>query len=165
MTTIRRCVRHDDRGAALILAIGFVLMVGAISAGLASLATSSLNNRATLEGVRNREYAADAAVQLAIGQVRGVAGSALSACATAASSTTVTVNSVTIRVEWKNACGTIRVADGTIVAQHDVIFTACENTGAACTDAALIIRAQINFQQLGTGAVTKTFVQSWNVAR
>lgn len=165
MTRERPRPQHTDSGAALILAIGFVLMVGAISAGLAGLATSSLNNRTTLVGVRNREYAADGAVQQAIAQVRAAGGSPLAACASATGSMVATLNSVAIRVDWKNACGVVRATDGTVVAQHNVIFTACDSTGAACVDSTLIIRAQVNFQQAGSGAVTKTFVQSWNVNR
>lgn len=165
MTAVRTPVRHADSGAALILAIGFVLMVGAISAGLASLATSSLNNRTTLDSVRTREYAADAAVQVAISDVRGASISALGACSTPGGSSVTTASSVTIRVDWTNACSAISAADGTVVVQHNVIFIACDSTGQACADTSMIIRARINFQQLGNGPVTRTFVQSWHVAQ
>ena len=69
---IRRRPRreHEDRGAALLLAVGFVVVIGAIAGGLAGLATSGVNNRVTLEQVRNREYAADGAIENAISQVR-----------------------------------------------------------------------------------------------
>jgi hypothetical protein len=48
------------------------------------------------------------------------------------------------------------------VAQRNVIFSACVSTGAVCVASKVIIRAQVNFQQLGAG-VTKTYVQSWSV--
>ena len=56
--------------------------------------------------------------------------------------------------------------------QFNVIFTACEDKGAACGGAHwVVIRAQVNFEG-GNGAtnpatlnVTKTWVQSWSVNR
>ena len=155
----------EDAGAALILAVGFVLMVGTISGGLASLATSSLNNRNTLEVLRNREYAADGAIESAISQVRA------STCTSAAGSIVdASMNSISIRVDWVNACGVVQGSDGSVVAQRNVIFLACLNTESPCSDTAVppvpvIIRAQVNFQQALTGAVTKTYVQSWSVNR
>jgi hypothetical protein len=157
--------RHEDRGASLILTLGFVVMIGAISSGLIGLTTSSLNNRDSLERVRNREYAADGAIEEAVAQVRQQVGPALVACTAASGSITDTLNATTIRVDWRNACAAVQSSDGTIVAQHDVVFTACENTGAACVEAAVIARAQVNFEQAASGAVTKAYVQSWSVNR
>ena len=68
MTARHGTHRHDDRGAALILAIGFILLISAIVGGLAALITSSLDNRGTLDTIRNRQYAADAGIQDAITQ-------------------------------------------------------------------------------------------------
>ena len=164
---IRRRPRreHEDRGAALLLAVGFVVMIGAIAGGLAGLATSGVNNRTTLELVRNREYAADGAIENAISQVRSLT------CASANGFTTdASMNSISIRVDWVNACGVVQSSDGSVVSQRNVIFSACLNTGSACSDTAVppipvIIRAQVNFQQALVGAVTKTYVQSWSVNR
>ncbi|MEY2581961.1 MAG: hypothetical protein QOE09_1810 [Ilumatobacteraceae bacterium] len=149
---------QQDRGSALLLAIGFVLMVGAISAGLAALATSSMNNRATLQLVRNRQYAADGAIEQSISQVRAFT------CATPGGSIPATLNSVAIRVDWVNACGVVKSADtGTVVSQRNVIFSAyCKNpTDATCNFTDVIIRAQVNFQELPSA----TYVQSWSVNR
>lgn len=157
---------HEDSGAALILAIGFVVMVGAISAGLASLTTSSLNNRGTLEMVRNRQYAAEGAIEDAIALVRVPVVSALTACASSAvvSIGNLTLNGVTIRVDQTNVCRVVRAPDGTVVAQRNVLFSACEQTGGpSCAPGAVIIRAQVNFEQGSSGVVTKTYVQSWSV--
>lgn len=151
-----------DRGAALILAIAFVVMVGAISGGLAALVTSSMNNRGALEQVRNRQYAADAAVEQAITTVRSQVGTPLELCANAPDMTVQTLNGVAIRVDWRNACGVVQASDGTVVAQRNVIFSACVDTGSACAEAAIVVRAQINFEQ-SSGTVTKTYVQSWSV--
>jgi hypothetical protein len=159
--------RHEDRGASLILAIGFVLMVGSIGAGLSALVTSSLANRGALEVVRNREYAADGAIEIAIALVRADARLPLPFCAapTAPGYLVQALNQSTIRVDWQSACGAVRGADGTIVAQRNVIFSACESTGSACLSGAVIIRAQVNFEQAATGAVTNTYIQTWSVNR
>lgn len=164
MTARRTRRHHNDSGAALILAVGFVLMIGMISGGLAALATSSLNNRNTLEVLRDREYAADGAIENAISHVR------LLSCSSPPGFITDELKSVKIRVDWSNACGVVQSSDGSVVAQRNVIFTACVNIETQCSDVAVppapvIIRAQVNFQQALTGSVTKTFVQSWSVNR
>jgi len=154
---------HQDSGATLILAIGFVFAVGALCGGLAGIATSSLNNRRTLEIARDREYAADGAIETAISLAR-----AFTCTPTTGSFPTVTINTVPIRVEYTNVCGgTVPNSDGvTTYPQRNVIFAACVDlpVGAPCAPAAVIIRAQVNFEP-DTGTVNKTFVQSWNVNR
>lgn len=149
---------HKDSGAALLLAIGFVVMVGAIGGGLAALATSSVNNRNTLESVRNREYAADGAIENAIAQVRG-----LTCASPGASIDDLSLNSVNIRVDWVNACVDVADSNGTLVLQRNVVFSAfCKTpTDAKCNIATVIVRAQVNFQD----NPAKTFVQSWSVIR
>jgi hypothetical protein len=156
--TFRRPRGERDSGAALLLAIGFVLGIGSICGGLAALATSSVNNRRTLEVIRDREFAADGVIENAITQVR------LLNCASAPAPIQETLNQVAIRVDWANACGSTNGSDGVAVAQRNVIFMACLDTGSACTTANVIIRAQVNFEP-SSGPVTKTYVQSWNVNR
>ena len=167
MTTNReREHRHEDRGAALILAIGFVVMIGAISAGLAGLVTSSINNRVGLVRVRDRQYAADGAIEQAIAVVRRSMdknGAGCSKGAPANDTSSSMLNDVTIRVDWRNACGVTRTADGLLVSQHNVIFLACADVGTACTDDGAIITTQVNFEQQVSGRVTRTAVQSWSV--
>jgi type II secretory pathway pseudopilin PulG len=167
MTRRRPRPQHQDSGASLILAIAFVVMIGAIAAGLASLATSSMNNRTTLEQVRDRQYAADGAIEEAISTVRSfLAGSDRDDCRSKGSFPPDTLNSLAIQVDWRNACGVVRASDGTVVAQRNVILSACVEPTAdvECADANVIIRAQVNFQQASTG-VTKTYIQSWSVNR
>ena len=163
MTRLSRRSRHDDRGAALFIAVGFVVLVGAVVAGLVSVAVSSLNDRAILVAVRNRQYAADGAIEQAITQVRMGGGTPLSSCSAAGGNLVTSVNSVAIRVDWRNACTVIRGTDGGAVAQHDVIFSACVDKGQPCASNAIIINAQVNFEQGTSGAVTKTYVQSWSI--
>lgn len=160
----RRRAAERDRGASLIVAIGFVMMIGAITAGLSALVTSSMNDRVSLTTVRNRQYAADAAVESAVAQVRSQYDGRVS-CTAAAGSASTTTNSIAIRVQWTSACTAVRTADGTPVTQRNVVFTACPDAGAACAEAEVIVRAQVNFERTATGAVTRTYVQSWSVNR
>jgi hypothetical protein len=156
--------QHEDKGAVLILAISFVVMIGAIAAGMASLVITSMNNRGTLERVRDREYAADGAIEDAIVKVRALAATGTDACQTVSGvSSTTGLNTFDIRVDWRNACGVVRSPDGVVLVQRDAIFAACVDTGIACTETTTIIRAQVNFEQAATGVVTRTYVQSWSV--
>jgi type II secretory pathway pseudopilin PulG len=163
VTTTRPRPQHADSGASLILAIGFVLVIGLIGGALAMLVTSGLGNRTTLQKLRNTQYSADGAIEQAISQVRGLT------CTTPSGSIADTaatkLNSIAIRVDWVTDCtGMIQGADGTFLTQRDVIFTACSDTGTPCDPARAIIRAQVNFQQqVAGGAVTKTYVLSWSV--
>jgi hypothetical protein len=141
----------------LLLAIGFVLMISAISAGLAAAATSSLNNRTTLGVVRNREFAADGAIEKSITQVRPLD------CTTLSGLTQDTTNGVAIRVDWTTDCSHgVPSSDGGDYLQRNVVFSACLDKLAQCQNADVIIRAQINFEPRA-GTVTKTFVQAWSV--
>jgi len=140
-------------------------MIGAISAGLAGLVTSSLNNRASLQEVRNREYAADGAVEDAIAQIRGRFDDRSTSCGDPGGASSSVVNALVIRVDWRPACTTLLGTDGLVVVQRNVLFAACLDQSRACDDAQVIIRAQVNFQQNADGTIAKTFVQSWSVDR
>lgn len=155
----------DDRGAALILAIAFVVMIGTIGAGLAGLITSSSNNRVSLQTLRNREYSADGAVEEAVAMVRGLDGDTAASCSATGGTSVSTINSIAIRVDWNAACSVVRGSSGELFAQRNVIFEACENIGAACVSTAVIVRAQVNFRDDPSGNVADTFVQSWSVNR
>lgn len=161
--TRRRVRRGTDRGAGLLLAIGFVTMIGGITAGLTGMITSGLQNRITLDAVRDRQYAADAAIESTIAQVRGLDRATTGACSSSGGSTTSTLNGSTIHVDWRTACTVVRGADGVVVSQRNAVFNACIDTGAACATNAVLINAQVNFEQGASGSVTKTYVQSWSV--
>jgi hypothetical protein len=167
-------MRRDERGASLILAIVFMLVIGAIGGAVLSSVTSGLNNRVALDNARNREYAADGLVEYAIAQARGPVATwnssadvatflaSASSCggpyrsgeagAPALNGFTSTEN--TLRVDCTPAPGQTR--SGALT--RNAIFTACRDTGDVCTDAATIVRAQINFSDSGS-----TIVQAWSV--
>lgn len=152
-----------DRGASLVMAIGFVVLIGSIAAGLSALVTSSTNNRLTLTDARDRQYAADGAIEEAIVAVRLLDRATNGSCGAAAGNRTSTLNGYTIRVDWQNVCGVVRTGAGELVAQRNVVFSACVDEGASCTEQDVVVRAQVNFEQAATGAVTRTWVQSWSV--
>jgi type II secretory pathway pseudopilin PulG len=163
VTTPRPRQQHQDSGASLILALGFMLVIGLIGGALAMLVTSGLGDRNTLQKLRNTQYAADGAIELAISQVR------LLSCAVPSGSIpyldATSLNSIVIRVEWVTDCtGTIQGADGTFLVQRNVTFSACSNALISCDPGKVIIRALVNFQQqVVDGPVTKTYVLSWSV--
>ncbi len=154
----------DDRGAALIVAIGFVVMISMIGAGLTAMVTSEVGNRALLESVRNRQYAADGAVEQAIATLiddlaNGTAGCGLERA------TQTSANSVDIRVETLVTCGAITGPDGLPEAQVSGVFSACVESGRACAADDVVVRAFVGFEQDLDGAVLSTSVHSWSVLR
>jgi hypothetical protein len=158
----RNCHKHQhkDAGAALIMAVGFMLMVGTISGGLVALATTSMNHRNTLTALRDREYAADGAIENAIASER-----LITTCVAATRSITdSTLNGVTIRVDSTTACNDVSDSNGDDYAQRNVTFSACVTTALACPAGSAIIRAQVNFEP-ANGTVTDTVVQYWNVIK
>jgi len=150
----------DDHGAVLLLAIGFVLLVSAIAAALAALIVSIGATGNSLQQTRNRQYAADAAIQQAITKVRSQNRATDPICGDVS-----TLNGTTVRVDCAYAVTVVGNVDNQVLAQRNVIFLACTNTGTACAQDATIIRAQVNFEQKYSGEVTKTFIQSWSVNR
>ncbi len=156
----------DQRGAALILAIVFMVVVGGVSLVTLSYITNGTNQRRLLEQARNREYAADGAIESAIAQVRNLPapGPAVTPCPTY--NTSAPINGFDIRVDCQNAPA---LTTGGLL-QRNVIFTACERPSgnARCADGSAVIRAQVNFQTTvhpNRVEVTRTWVQSWSVNR
>lgn len=164
MTIIHRRILRDEQGVALALVIGFIVLIGVVSSALLSSLISSVNQRATLDIVRDRQYAADAAVEKSIARVRGIAnpGAGLASCA---GPDTRNTNGITIRVECINVPTLTRKG----FLQRNVVFTSCPDTAghAACTTGTTIVRAQVNYEAVDaeTPVITRTSVQSWTVTR
>jgi hypothetical protein len=165
---------QGESGAALILAIAFLVMMTGIGAAVLASVNSGMNNRIVLDRGRNREYAADGAVESAITTVRSrmTNGQGVQPCPTPPSAPetlpaqTLETPPVTIAVD----CSYVpTLASGHY--QRNVVFSAhcatvqqpnCPSTSA------VIIRAQVNFASASllsdsTINVTRTYVQSWSV--
>jgi hypothetical protein len=175
---LRVRIRRDERGASLILAIVFMIVIGAITSAVLATLASGLNNRTALDRARNREYAADGLVEYAIARARDPIASwnpgsppSVSAFLTSASSigcggpyapssgnvpSEAQLNNVDIRVDCRPAPTLTRSGH----LQRNAIFTACPDTGSVCTDASSILRAQVNFSDT---ASDPTHVQAWSV--
>ena len=126
--TRRLAAYERERGASLVLAIAFMVVIGAIAMATLAMITSGLNNRRTLDEVRDREYGADAAIEFAIANVRTLdspnGGPALQNCADGAARAPYTVDGHSYHVDCQNAPA---VTFGGLL-QRNVIFTACEGT-------------------------------------
>jgi hypothetical protein len=179
MIRLRGRLRRDERGASLILAIAFMLVIGAITSAALSAVASGLHARVVLDQARNREYAADGLVEYAITQARGPVASwsagspaTVSNFLTSASSigcgspysptignvpADAHLNNVDIRVECTPAPTLTRSG----LLQRNAIFNACLDTGSSCAGES-IVRAQVNFADTASG---RTNVQSWSVNR
>jgi hypothetical protein len=173
----RARVQRDERGATLILAIAFMVVVGAVSSAVLSSVASGFHTRSALDQARNREYAADGLVEYAITRARTPVASwsagsppSISTYLNSASSTgcggpyssalgnvpaDAHLNDIDIRVECTPAPGLTRTG----IIQRNAIFNACLDTGNPCGDSS-IVRAQINFSDDSSGP---TRVQAWSV--
>ncbi len=165
-------VARDDRGAALVFAIVFMVVIGALVGASLSMIASGLNNRTTLDAVRDRQYAADAGVEAAIADARPHvttwANASYDAPPLDAIQTFLTsaqcgtfparprLNNVDIQVTCSPA-----PALHTGYFEFNVIFSAvCTN----CPSTPLIVRAQVNFDfDVPSRTVKSTYVQSWSV--
>jgi hypothetical protein len=166
---------HGERGATLILAIAFMVVIGGIGAAVVSSVTSSFRGRVVLDLVRDKQYAADAGVEYAIGQVRAkpLPGPAKLFCGQDITTRPdyyirPAFNGVPIRVDCSNQWG----ATTTLFEQRNVIFTACVDvtptTKCGQPTTPIVVRAQINYEAVSAGSVlnvTRTWVQSWSVNR
>jgi hypothetical protein len=173
--SLRTRIRRDERGASLILAIAFMLVAGAIGAGLTTSVTSGLNDSSVLAIARNREYAAEGAIDFAIVQVRATdpaSSIGLTSCGGPFFRTLPLWGSRTIDIRVD--CHPAPELTADLSARNNVIFLACDaSSGQACDApsgsppkvlAPAIIRAEINYQVSGPPPqVTRTYVQAWSV--
>lgn len=174
MTFFRARVKRDERGAALVLAIAFMLVIGGIASSLLPAIISGVNGRTVLDRARNREYAADGAIELAIAQVRArmtTGNQAVQPCPLPAQPPEAfppapPLDSVTIQV----TCSYVAtLASGHY--QRNALFTAkCASVQPpeCLTTTDVIIRAQVNFASPSilsdsSIVVSRTYIQSWSV--
>ena len=160
-----RRARRDESGVALVLALSFMVLIGLVTSALLNSLISSVDQRTVLDRVRNRQYAADAAIEKDTARVRalGGGGAGSQACAPG-SRIPYALNGVTIHV----TCTNVRTQTISGFEQRNVVFSSCLDTGSGeCTATNTIVSAQVNYEGQGspTPIITKTYIQSWTVAR
>jgi hypothetical protein len=154
--------RERDAGAALILAIAFVVTIGAVLAGLTALVTSGVGDRRSIERLRDRDYAAEGAIELAIAELRNTPPAAHT-CAAAEPSSTTSINGITIRVERDVRCSVARGDDGIPVALRRLVLSSCVDHGVACTSTETVVRAEVDLVSGADATTTEPIVRSWVV--
>ena len=151
------------------MALAVMLAVGGILGGLITLLNTSNKVAVSLQASRNRQYAADAAVEQAIrvvqaGPERGLIGNTCSG-AGAFTPPIGAINGYTIRVDCRGVPSPRLDTLNRIIIERNVLFLACVANGATpCDEATSIIKAKVNFPTNAAGIVTGAFVQSWSVA-
>jgi hypothetical protein len=129
---------HDEAGAALILALVFVLAVASVGVTLVSATGSDILNSSNLKAQRSLEYAADGATSLATQNVRysGNNYSTPGDCLPNGSSVSLDGVNVTVdcsQQQFDPVSGVTRVVN----------FYAC--TAASCTSGNAVLQAQVTF--------------------
>jgi Tfp pilus assembly protein PilX len=166
--------RREERGAALILAIAFMVVIAAVSGAVLSMLTSGLSSRVALDDARDREYAADGAIQAAISQTY-VAANGSGHVIPGQPCLAIpdhTINNDGHDVTIHTDCASAPAVTRDLIRQLNAVFTTCEANKVpstpplVCPASSVIIRAQVNFQATGAGAdlhVQRTWVQAWSV--
>jgi hypothetical protein len=172
---LRGRIQRDERGASLILAIAFMLVAGAIGAGVTTAVSSGVNDSSTLAVARDREYAAEGAIDYAIVHVRATSPASeigLTPCGPFTKSNVLELGAMPLRggaqhVDIRVDCEPAPELTADLSARNNVILSACVDTGQPCDPAKVLIRAQINFQVSDSPPappkVDRTFVQTWSV--
>ena len=162
-------VGREERGATLILVLGFVVIVGLASTSLLQLITSGAATRSSLDKTRNREYDADGAIEQSIAAVRQNLEHGDEPCGDT-SHFSYDVNSLPNRIESMQVdCAYTQTVSLAGFLQRNTQLRACAlQPGGACPAGSAIVTAQVNFQsKAGPNAakapVEKTFIESWTV--
>jgi hypothetical protein len=160
--------KNYESGAALVLALGFVLLVGAISAGLLSYISTTSGNTVSLNAVRNRQYAADGTIEQAIALHRAALDNDPNAPCNnpiVASAQIMPAPVPAIRVDCFLAPSLV-AAGGHFLKLDNVIFRACDaSLGDTCSPSNTIVETQVNFAHSGSSPVSQTYIQAWSVNR
>lgn len=142
-------VRRSDSGAALILALAFLLGIGAVLVPLVSLAGSNMINTSNLQTQRGIEFSADAIMDGAIQTVRHEPPTTSCPTFPGGSTPSLTVDGTSMEVQ----CSEAPVSDLDPFGRN-VEFDACVAQPAeiwATCQANAVIRAQVSFDDLAPG--------------
>lgn len=141
-------LRRDERGAAMLMCLGFIAFVGAITPALLDYTSTNLRATVKLRELRAGNYAADAFAELAIAKFRQDRN--LAACSpSVALGDATTINTQRMRVQ----------CTGTSL---DLTVTVCPAT-AACTASDARLVATVRFGDATPTSSTK--ITSWSVRK
>jgi hypothetical protein len=148
-----------------VLAIGFMVLVGFVVGGLSALISSGVGDTVALKNARNNQYAADAAVQQDVVQLRTALVSNANPAWCSSAHTYSDPGTPSIKVACTSPTFGLTFSNGVIYAKRNVTFLACTDTSAACTDSSptLALRAEVDFSK--AGSTVTTYVQSWSVIK
>lgn len=139
-------------------------MIGAMAAGLTSMIISGVGNRVALDDIRDRQYAADGAVEQAVATMRAGAAAGTVACG-ATSTSRATLNGIAIRVDATAGCVAVTGTDGLPVRQVVGRFVACTDSASACTAGTSTVSATVAFPLDASGRGSTSTVRAWSVLR
>lgn len=161
---MRRHLRRaaaEETGAALLIVLGFIAVIGFMGLALVGYATTNLKATNALRPVRTTKYAADSAVEAAINKFRqdftvpcpkdkfykiAVVGN-----------NGVPIDSLVTRPDIRVDCGPQVISGST----RQVTFTAkCDSGTPDCPAGTTLLVARVKFE--GTAPV-KTTVETWSV--
>jgi len=161
---------QNEGGASLVLALVFMVVISLVLAALVSLAGTNLLNTSNLQGVRNVEYASDAAVEGAIQMARHICPTVTppAPCVPPSPSVPVTVpcpalqpaqpingQMVAVQCTWTVPPGSFgRIAE----------FDACQTgvTFATC-QADAVVKADVTYDDLPAGCTTMSAMCPYTV--
>jgi hypothetical protein len=139
-----------------------MVMIGAMAAGLTSMVTSGVGNRIALEELRDRQYAADGAVEAAIAEMRVAIEAGRLGCGDTWA-TKSSLNELGVLVEAEVDCVAVAGPDQLPVRQYVGRFFACPDPIAGCTADDATVQALVGFETDAKGRVLDTAVRSWSV--
>src|SRR5262249_26459293 len=127
---MRPRLRRDERGASLVLAIVFMVVVGAIGGSVLASLSSGVGSGTPLQPPPHPEYPAHAAIEPAIAPVRSLNAGAtpITGFPSCGSDPTYTFEhdpSVDIHVDCSQPPTSASTGTGADALQNDVIFNAC----------------------------------------
>ena len=154
---------------ALVLALAVMIAMSVTLAALVSLVISGFRSSLSMEQHRNRQYAADGAVEQTIARLQHDTTRALVGSGCGSAPTSYTINGVAVQVVCTGEPVGVLVQTTTpanpqagVLLQRNVVISACTGAGA-CTPETATVVAKVNFPTGADGAPSGAFIQSWSV--
>lgn len=143
--------RHNEEGAILLLALGFLTFVGVVAAVLLNYTTTSIRTTVSVREIRNREYSADGVAEAAINKIRDPANAA---SANVNNCLAATVNGLPLRADCTEMGSSAT----------DVVFKICPAAAAQpCPTDEVMLVARVKYNRSASPAAAT--ISNWSVRR